>query len=156
MSGFPKVRSLIFTSISLVEKIAVKSFDSRLYLTDITAGITMTPQWARWRLKSPASWLFIQPFIQTQLKENIKAPPHWPLWREFTGDRWIHRTKGQQRGECLHWMTSSYKLWRHLSNMFAISYRETPLKCFWKKRRQFINRGNRFINPHPRFIRVSV
>ena len=34
----------------------------------------------RWRLKSPASPLFTQPFIQTQIKENIKAPRHWPLW----------------------------------------------------------------------------
>ena len=25
------------------------------------------------------SRLFIQPFIQTQIKENIKAPRHWPL-----------------------------------------------------------------------------
>ena len=27
--------------------------------------------------------------------ENIKAPRHWPFWGEFTGDRWIPRTKGQ-------------------------------------------------------------
>ena len=27
--------------------------------------------------------------------ENIKAPRHWPLCVEFTGDRWIPRTKGQ-------------------------------------------------------------
>ena len=30
-----------------------------------------------------------------EIKENIKAPRHWPLWGEFTGDRWIPRTKGQ-------------------------------------------------------------
>ena len=30
----------------------------------------------------------------TQIKENIKAPPRWPLSGEFTGDRWIPRTKG--------------------------------------------------------------
>ena len=29
--------------------------------------------------------LFTQPFIQTQIKENIKAPRHWPLCGEFTG-----------------------------------------------------------------------
>ena len=46
-------------------------------------------------LKSPASRLFTQPFIQAQIKENIKAPRHWPLCGEFTGDRWIPRTKGQ-------------------------------------------------------------
>ena len=33
-----------------------------------------------WRLKSPASWLFAQPFVQTQIKENSKASRHWPLW----------------------------------------------------------------------------
>ena len=27
-------------------------------------------------------------------QENIKAPRHWPLWGEFTGDQWIPRTKG--------------------------------------------------------------
>ena len=30
--------------------------------------ITVTSQWARWHLKSPASRLFIQPFIQAQIK----------------------------------------------------------------------------------------
>ena len=28
-----------------------------------------------------------QPFVQAQTKENIKAPCHWPLWGEITGDR---------------------------------------------------------------------
>ena len=27
--------------------------------------------------------------------KNVKTPRHWPLWGEFTGDRWIPRTKGQ-------------------------------------------------------------
>ena len=35
--------------------------------------------------KNPASGLFTQSFIQTQIKENIKAPRHWPLCGEFTG-----------------------------------------------------------------------
>ena len=48
----------------------------------------------RWRLKLPASGLFTQPFVQAQIKENIKALRHWPLWGEFTGDRWIPRTQG--------------------------------------------------------------
>ena len=30
---------------------------------------------------------------QGQTKENIKAPRHWPLWGEFTGDRRIPLTK---------------------------------------------------------------
>ena len=49
----------------------------------------------QWHLKLPASRLFTQPFIQAQIKENIKAPRHWPLRGEITGDRWIPRTKGQ-------------------------------------------------------------
>ena len=70
--------------------------------------ITMMPQWARWRPKSPASPLFTRPFIRAQIKENIKAPRHRPLCGEFTGDRWIPRTNGQQRGKCFHLMTSSW------------------------------------------------
>ena len=38
---------------------------------------------------------FTQPFVQAQIKEMIKTPRHLPLWGEFTGDRWIPRTKGQ-------------------------------------------------------------
>ena len=33
--------------------------------------------------------------VQAQIKENIKAPCHWPLRGEFTGDRRIPLTKGQ-------------------------------------------------------------
>ena len=36
--------------------------------------------------ESPASTLFTQPFIQAQIKKNIKVPRHWPfVWR-------IHRS----------------------------------------------------------------
>ena len=37
-----------------------------------------------------------------------QAPRHWPLCREFTGDRWIPRTNGQWRGKCFNLMASSY------------------------------------------------
>ena len=33
--------------------------------------------------------------FEAQIKENFKALRYWPLWGEFTGDRWIPRTKGQ-------------------------------------------------------------
>ena len=49
--------------------------------------ITVTSLWARLHLKSPASRLLTQPFVQAQIKENIKAPRNWPLWGEFTGDK---------------------------------------------------------------------
>ena len=52
-------------------------------------------QWARWRLKSPASRLFTQLYFKAQIEEYIKAPRHWPLCVEFSGDRWIPRTNGQ-------------------------------------------------------------
>ena len=38
--------------------------------------ITMTSKWALWRVKSPASRVFVQPFVQAQ----IKALRRWPLW----------------------------------------------------------------------------
>ena len=28
-----------------------------------------------------------QPFVQAQIKENVKALRHWPLWAESPGDR---------------------------------------------------------------------
>ena len=73
-----------------------------------TVYITMPLLWAWNRLKSPASRLFTQLFIRTQIKENTKAPRHWPLCGEFTGDRWIPRTNGQKRGKYFHLMTSSW------------------------------------------------
>ena len=33
--------------------------------------------------------MFVQPFVQAHIKENIKAPRHWSLWGESTDDRWI-------------------------------------------------------------------
>ena len=62
----------------------------------------------RMRLEPPASRVFTQQFIQAQIKENFKAPRHWPLWGEFAGDRWIPCTKGQWSGKCFHLMTSSW------------------------------------------------
>ena len=46
--------------------------------------------------------------FKAQIKENTKAPRHWPLCGEFTGDRWIPRMKGQWRVKCFHLMTSSW------------------------------------------------
>ena len=72
-----------------------------------TPFTTVTSEWALWRLKSSASPLFTQPFVQAQIKENIKAPRRWSLCGEFTGHRWIPRPNGQQRGKCFHLMTLS-------------------------------------------------
>ena len=58
------------------------------------------------QIKAPR--MFTQPCILEQIKENNKSPRHWSLWGEFTGDRWIPHTKGQQRGKRFHLMTSSW------------------------------------------------
>ena len=46
------------------------------YYNDVLMGL--------WRLKSPASTLVAQPFIEAEIKENIKVLCHWPLCGEFT------------------------------------------------------------------------
>ena len=46
------------------------------------------------RLHNERDGVSNQVFIQAQIKEKIKALRHWPLWGEFTGDRWIPHTKG--------------------------------------------------------------
>ena len=66
------------------------TFSNTFYWVKMIAfclNITMTSQWARWRLKSPASRLLTQPCIQVQIKENIKAPRHSPLCGEFPAQR---------------------------------------------------------------------
>ena len=54
-------------------------------------------------------------FIQAQIIENIKAPRHWPLWRDFTGDRWIPLTKASNAENVSIW-------WRH--NMIQLGGNE--------------------------------
>ena len=59
-----------------------------------------TLQWRhnrRWRLKSPASRLFTQPFIQGEDQRKHQNFASLAFFGEFTGDRWIPRTKGQER-----------------------------------------------------------
>ena len=95
-------------------------------LINSCSPFAVTSYWVWWCLKSPASQLFTQPFIQRQIKENIKAPCHWPLWGEsFTGDRWIPRTKGQQHRKCFHLMTSSCFWWKKMMLFFV-----TALLCY--------------------------
>ena len=52
------------------------------------------------------SLTIVYPFILEQIKENIKAVRHWPLWGEFTGDRWISHTKASNAENVSIW-------WRH-------------------------------------------
>ena len=49
------------------------TYSHEVHVPSIAVGITMTSWWGWWRLKSAASWLFTQLFIQAHMKENIKA-----------------------------------------------------------------------------------
>ena len=50
--------------------------------------------------------MFTQSFIQTQIKENIKAPRHWPLCGEFTGTGEIPAQRASYAENVSIW-------WRH-------------------------------------------
>ena len=41
------------------------------------------------------SIVFAQQFVQAQIKQNIKAHRHWPLWGESADEQWIPLTKSQ-------------------------------------------------------------
>ena len=56
-------------------------------------------------IRSLASRLCAQAFVQAQIKETIKGPRYWPSWGKSTGDRWFLFTKGQYCGKCFHSMT---------------------------------------------------
>ena len=58
----------------------------------------------------PALRLFTQPFIQAHIKANINAPSHWPLWGEFTGDRWFPAQKASNAENLSIW-------WRHYATV---------------------------------------
>ena len=70
------------------------------------ANITVTSQWALRRPKSPGSRLFVQPFVQAHIKENIKASRHWPLQVETTGDPWFPSQRARDTENFSFW-------WRH-------------------------------------------
>ena len=61
---------------------------------------------AWWASQMVSLMLFTQPFIQAQIKENIKALRHWPLWGEFTGDRWNPTQRASNAENVSIW-------WRH-------------------------------------------
>ena len=49
-------------------------------------------------LKSPATLLFVQSFVQSYIKENIKAPCHWPFVREM--HQWL--VDSPHKGPVIH------------------------------------------------------
>ena len=75
------------------------------------SNITVTSSWVWWCLKLAAPWLFTQLFVLAQIKENIKALGHCPLWGEFTCDQCIPHIKGPWCRKCFHLMASSWRNW---------------------------------------------
>ena len=118
-----------------------RNVEPQLLIGTAECVITLTSKWPRWRLKSPASRLFTQLFIQMQIKENIKAPASLAFVWGIHRDRWIPRTKGQLRGKFFHLMTSScnhmMRVHEHIDSMplsepMLISHRN---KLQWNRNR---------------------
>ena len=62
----------------------------------------------------------LTPVYATVYSENIKAPRHWPLCGEFTGDRWIPAQMASNAASDSIW-------WRHhdfafILNIFVTSF----------------------------------
>ena len=76
----------------------------------------MTTQWAQWRLKSPVSRLFVQPFVEVQIIENFKTPRHKLLWGEPTDNRLFPLTKSNNAENVSTW-------WRHHDKVLRFTNR---------------------------------
>ena len=72
----------------------------------------MTSWWTLCRLKSPASRLFNQSFIQAQIKENVTAPRHW--WPMDSPHKWPSNAENVSI-----W-------WRHHANKNPPGYNSMP------------------------------
>ena len=77
------------------------------------------------KLKWPASRLFTQASIQTQMKENIKAPRHWPLCGEFTGTGDFPAQRASYAENVSIW-------WRHHEKR---SLKTKTIQVCWRQRR---------------------
>ena len=64
--------------------------------------------------------MFVQQFVLAHVQEYIKAPQHWPLWRESTNNRWNPLTKGLWRGKCFHLITSR-RIWDNYTNVLNLA-----------------------------------
>ena len=74
--------------------------------------------------------------FKAQIKGNIKAPRHWPLWGEFTGHRGIPRTK------CFHLMTSSWNKIGYLCPL-AISMQGPKIGFIWES--QYLSKIEKYL-----------
>ena len=57
-------------------------------------------------------------------------PPHWPLWGEFTGDRWIPHTKSS---DAELWFFFDLRLNKRLSKQFLRWWFDKPSRSLWRQ-----------------------
>ena len=98
-------------------------------------SITLTSQWARWRLKSPASRLFTQLFIQVQIKKKHQSSASLAfMWRIHRGPVNSPHKRPVTR-KMFHLMTSSWEaIWLLISLNYQIyiidKHRRTHEYCY--------------------------
>ena len=69
----------------------------------------------------------LQSFIQAQIKENIKAPRHWPLCREFTGTgEFAAQRAGDTENVSIWWRHNASELVK--THCRLTTWKETPLE----------------------------
>ena len=74
-------------------------------------------------------------------QRNAKAPRHWPLWGEFTGDQWIPRTNGPRSN-----VISEHRLRiKFISTSCKIDVRWIRHKYLWWWVKASIVSGNGFV-----------
>ena len=66
--------------------VSSSSRNSQEHYNDVIMGMMASPI---------TSLRIVYSFIQEQIKVNMKAPRHWPLYVEFTGNQWIPLTNRQ-------------------------------------------------------------
>ena len=86
------------------------------------------------------SRLFTQLFVQAQIKENMKALRHWPLWGEFISDQCefpAQRASNMENGHYEKYVNDCHLVAVSYSSVLPISFRVTsqtlvPVKQPWR------------------------
>ena len=121
-------------------------------------NITVTSQWFRYRLKSPASRLFTQSFIQTQIKKTSKlrvtglCAGNSPGTGEFPAQmasnaqnvsiRWRHHGCGRSVGIATHLPSETYRKLPKLCRCYLSYWLQTPISWPASKLIQLIKSNN--------------
>ena len=79
---------------SIYHHLCLRCFCLQWYKKHVSI-ITVTPEWVRWHINHRSLDYLPSHLLRPRSNRKIKAPRHWPLWRESTCDWWILLTKGQ-------------------------------------------------------------